>query len=416
MRIAVVVGTRPEFIKTWSVIKAIRNRSDMDLLLVHTGQHYDYEMSQAFFEDLSIEAPDYHLGVGSHPTVEQTTSVMNRLAEVLANEMVDILLVQGDTNSCMGAAVAAVQMGIPVGHIEAGCRSYDTTMPEEINRIVIDSVSSLLFAPSAIAHSNLLRQGCEPDTIVLAGNTSVDALEEGLRLLGDGVDTIERPYAVATIHRAGNTDDKNRLEQILLGLGSLPMRCMFPVHPRTKKKIEEFGLGKSVKESQLMMVPPMGYLTFLNVLRHSNLIVTDSGGVQEEAALLSKPTLTVRNSTEWPETAWAGFNLLVPAVGSKIAEAARRLTQAPDAEPKHLYESGAGERIVDAIADRHRRGRLAKELINMIDTGYPILKLSDSVEGKVLMSFDKSGFLSSRQNGKRFLLEVYRELTNQEET
>ncbi|MHA2213705.1 MAG: UDP-N-acetyl glucosamine 2-epimerase, partial [Candidatus Thorarchaeota archaeon] len=177
MKAAIVVGTRPEFIKTWSVINEVKKRDEIESVLIHTGQHYDYEMSQAFFEDLSIEEPSHYLGVGSHSAVEQTTRIAAGIAKVLAEEEPQILLVQGDTNSAMAAAIATVKSEVPVGHIEAGCRSYDRTMPEEINRIAIDAVSSLLFAPSSVALHNLLREGADPGRAILVGNTAVDALD-----------------------------------------------------------------------------------------------------------------------------------------------------------------------------------------------------------------------------------------------
>jgi UDP-N-acetylglucosamine 2-epimerase (non-hydrolysing) len=396
VRIAVVVGTRPEFLKTWSVIREINRRENIELVLIHTGQHYDFELSQVFFEELSIEAPSFYLEVGSHPPVRQTTTIMEKLATVLDTEDLDILLVQGDTNSCMGAALAAVLKGVPVGHIEAGCRSFDRTMPEEVNRLVIDSIAHLLFAPSDIALHNLLREGHTRDRAVLAGNTAVDVLEEGLRLVGTPQDSSDLPYAVATIHRAGNVDNKENLYQILKGFSSLPLRCILPLHPRTRKRADEFGFATLLTEGSLEIVEPMGYLSFLKLLQKAKLVLTDSGGVQEEAAMLGIPTLTIRENTEWPETIWSGLNQLVKADSNLIIEAATtKLKQ--EKTPVDLYQGDAGQRIVDVIINRHSKNQLVNTMPNMIETGYPLLGLISGTNRDSLVKFDEHGNPSEQE-------------------
>ncbi|MFW9965088.1 MAG: non-hydrolyzing UDP-N-acetylglucosamine 2-epimerase [Candidatus Sifarchaeia archaeon] len=411
MKIAVMIGTRPEIIKTWSVIHEINQREDASLILIHTGQHYDYEMSEAFFEDLSLEQPHHHLAVGSLPAVEQTTEIANRLASLLQEENADILLVQGDTNSCLGSAIAATLSGVPLGHIEAGCRSFDRTMPEEINRVVIDSVSNLLFAPSEIAYHNLLREGCDPRRVFLVGNTALDALNEGLNLLGDRTIDIETPYCVATIHRAGNTDQKDRLAEILKGLSQLPVRCIFPIHPRTQKMIDEFDLSHLVEKKNVDLVTPMGYLSFLNLMRHSDLVVTDSGGVQEEAALLGKPTLTIRNNTEWPETIWGGLNRLVSADSQKIKQEAYHVLKMEDTSHKPLYEGEAGKRIINSILASFNSGNLHYKSSNQAIKGYPMLSLKTKPEGLVVMSFDGDGKFVPTEDGNHYLVEEYVKLS-----
>jgi UDP-N-acetylglucosamine 2-epimerase (non-hydrolysing) len=405
MKIAVVVGTRPEFIKTWSVIEEAKNRKEVQHLLIHTGQHYDYELSQVFFEDLSIEKPDYYLGVGSLPQVKQIAHIMTKVADVLGEEEPDILLVQGDTNSCMAAALSAVQSKVPVGHIEAGCRSFDKTMPEEINRIVIDAISNLLFAPSTMAHRNLMKEGHEPKRAIMAGNTAVEAINEGLRLLEGKGEYSGEIYSVATIHRAGNVDVKKKLTKILTGLSSLPLKCIFPIHPRTRKRIAEFEL-KSIIDN--------GYLSFLNLMKHAKLVLTDSGGVQEEASLLGKPTLTLRDNTEWPETIWSGTNRLVHADAKAIRKAAEDALSLDTLPATEIYLEGAGRRIINAILESHKKGELHYKPLEMTRLGYPILGLTDVEEGEVLLAFDESGSPTDF-NRKRFLVQRYRQLTFEKE-
>ncbi|MHA1770217.1 MAG: non-hydrolyzing UDP-N-acetylglucosamine 2-epimerase [Candidatus Thorarchaeota archaeon] len=409
MKIAIVVGTRPEFIKTWSVIQEAKSRSDVDVVLIHTGQHYDYEMSQAFFEDLKIDAPDRYLNVGSHPNVIQTYKIMQSVADVLSKNPVDILLVQGDTNSCTGAAVAAVQMGIPVGHIEAGCRSYDRTMPEELNRVIIDSIANILFAPSPIAYNNLLREGCDPDRCIMIGNTAVDALEYGLTLIKEQEAPFDEDYAVATIHRAGNVDSPDRLIEILRGLSQLPLKCIMPIHPRTKKRIEGYNLQDEIDIDRLVLVEPMRYLTFLNLLRHSKIVITDSGGIQEEAALMGLPTLTIRDNTEWPETVWKGFNVLVPANSQEIVYNVEKMLSRKLNSPNQIYSRGAGKKIVDTLVNAFTNGTISYHSTNLREKGYPVLQITDRPTGKVVMAFSETGRLTS-ENGVQFIEENYEPL------
>jgi len=407
MRIGLIVGTRPELIKTWSVIEEINSRESFELVLIHTGQHYDHEMSKVFFEDLSIQEPDYYLDVGSHPPVIQTIRIMEKVAEVLSKENLDILLVQGDTNSCMGAAIASIQCNVPVGHIEAGCRSFDRTMPEEINRIVIDSFSNILFAPSDTAYHNLMAEGCDPTRTHMAGNTALDALEEGLRLTEASEVQYDTPYAVATIHRASNTDNKERLSQILEGLSNLPMKCIFPIHPRTQKMIQKFGLECQTKSS-LEIIKPVGYISFINILKHSSLVVTDSGGVQEEAVLLGKPTLTIRKNTEWPKTVWVGKNILVNALSSEIISSAEVILARSKSIQDDLYMGNAGQKIVDAIFHAKEERLLEFKETPLIKMGYPELRLQTSSE-EYIVAFDERGF-PILENGKHYLVKGYRPL------
>ncbi|MFW9831940.1 MAG: UDP-N-acetylglucosamine 2-epimerase, partial [Candidatus Thorarchaeota archaeon] len=247
----------------------------------------------------------------------------------------------------------------------------------------------------------------DPKRVFLVGNTALDALDEGLKLLGDKKTDFESPYCVATIHRAGNTDNKDRLAEIVKGLSQLPMKCIFPIHPRTKKMIQEFGLTKFVDEERVKLVSPMGYLSFLNLLRNSELIVTDSGGVQEEAALLGKPTLTIRENTEWPETVWAGFNRLVTAESLSIKQEANLILELDLVGRKFLYEGNAGKRIVKTIVDAFNSEELQYSPSQQIERGYPMVALKTKQEGCVLMTFDEKGRFRHSGDGKHYLVEEY---------
>ncbi|MFW9975820.1 MAG: non-hydrolyzing UDP-N-acetylglucosamine 2-epimerase [Candidatus Thorarchaeota archaeon] len=410
MRIAVVVGTRPEFIKTWSVVKEIKRRSNLELVLIHTGQHYDYEMSQVFFEELSLEKPDFFLEVGAQPVVEQSTAVMKKLSDVLLREKIDFVLVQGDTNSCLSAAIVTAQLRIPLGHIEAGCRSFDRTMPEEFNRIVIDSIANLLFAPSEVAFQNLMREGHTRNRVLLAGNTAVDALNEGLRILSSPKEGLEKPYCVITIHRAGNTDNPARLSEILKALRDLKMKCIFPIHPRTRKMIKEFDMEDLLLSSNLEIIAPLGYLSFLNLIRNASLVLTDSGGVQEEAALLSVHTITIRENTEWPETVWAGINHLAHADAREIIQIADTIQKNSKPQIGSIYKGDAGKNIVDLIVSRMLNEEMEYKIPDMIKSGYPILGLVDRDDSSALMRFDKNGKTIFEGKAKYSIIEKYRPL------
>ncbi len=412
MRVMVILGTRPEFIKTWSTLKALDNHSEIESIVVHTGQHYDFEMSQVFFEELSIREPDYFLEVGSHDLTEQTIKIMGRSKKVIEEVKPDLLLVQGDTNSTMATALTSVQCRVPVGHIEAGCRSYDLSMPEELNRIVIDSISAIHFAPSEVSYHNLLREGHNPNRVFLVGNTAKDALDEGIRLIGNSPLKNEQ-FAIVTIHRAGNVDNRSRLLEILQGLKSIQMRCIFPIHPRTKKRINEFEFMDIINGSNIELVNPMGYLSFLRLMQDSQLVITDSGGVQEEAALLGKPTLTVRNNTEWPETIWRGYNILVSADANEIKSRAKEVLSRDLREPDKLYQSGAGQRIVDIILSMHRKNALGFKQLDMIQTGYPQLALSTDQKNGAMFGFTKNGSFTTSEM-KYIVLLKYRKLKMEE--
>ena len=336
MKIAVVLGTRPEIIKMAPIIDEIVNR-DIELCLIHTGQHYDKEMSDNFFIDLEIPAPDYNINVGSGSHGKQTGLMMKGIEEVLMDEKPDIVLVQGDTNAVLAGALVASKLHIAVGHVEAGLRSFDMTMPEEINRRVCDVTSTMYFIPTEESAINLLAEGYSRKNLIITGNTVVDACfrhleiakkrgfeEESLASLDiDNMDNI----LTLTMHRAENVDDKKRVTNIIDALKELgDMNIIFPIHPRTKKTLEDFKLFDELNNlSHVHIIKPIGYLDFLQLTSKSTLILTDSGGLQEEAITLDVPALTLRYNTERPETVTAGGNILVGADKDAILENANKI-------------------------------------------------------------------------------------------
>ena len=324
MKIAIVLGTRPEIIKMASVMDEIQNKGH-ELLLIHTGQHYDKEMSENFFLDLKLPKPNYNIHVGSGSHGKQTGKMMEGIEEVLLDEKPDIVLVQGDTNAVLAGALVAVKLHIPVGHVEAGLRSFDETMPEEINRLAADVSSKLYFVPTEESAINLAMEGISRKRIFVTGNTVVDACFRNLKIseerdvgeyeksLADlDIDNMEN-IVTLTMHRAENVDFKDRLLNIIEALEELDdTNIIFPMHPRTKKTMENFGLFDRLNDlSHVHIIKPVGYLDFLLLTSKSTLILTDSGGLQEEAITLDVPALTLRYNTERPETVTAGGNILV---------------------------------------------------------------------------------------------------------
>ncbi|MDP2218378.1 MAG: UDP-N-acetylglucosamine 2-epimerase (non-hydrolyzing) [Methanolobus sp.] len=316
MRIAIILGTRPEIIKMSPVIRECE-RCGLDFYILHTGQHYSFEMDRVFFEELKLPAPKYNLDVGSGMHGEQTGKMLSGIERILLEDTPDVVLVQGDTNTVLAGALAASKLHIKVGHIEAGLRSFDRTMPEETNRIVADHISDYLFAPTQNSKKYLLAEGIPEERIFVTGNTVVDAVYQNLEISKQIRKTLERfgleerGYFLTTVHRAENTDKKERLAGILAGFEqiyaefSLPI--LFPAHPRTVKMIREFGL--QVPEGT-QVIDPVGYLDFLQLEGSAKLILTDSGGLQEEACILGVPCVTLRDNTERPETVEVGANVV----------------------------------------------------------------------------------------------------------
>jgi UDP-GlcNAc3NAcA epimerase len=349
VRIVTIVGNRPQFVKAAAVSRLLR--SEHEELLVHTGQHYDDELSRVFFDELGIPAPDRELGAGSGTNTEQTARILGDLEPVLADLRPALVLVYGDTNSTLAGTIAAAQADIPVGHVEAGMRSFDRTMPEELNRVLTDHASRLLLCSTQTAMDNLAREGVAGEAH-LVGDVMADvslafreiAAERSTVLADLGVEP--GSYLLVTAHRAGNVDDPARLEQLVELLEALPRPVVFPVHPRTRARLEAAGLLDRLGD--LILAPPLGYLDFLELARNARAVLTDSGGVQKEAYLLGVRCVTLRDTTEWVETVEAGWNVLVDLDrGAALAA----LEREPPAERPELYGGGhAAERVRDAVS------------------------------------------------------------------
>jgi UDP-N-acetylglucosamine 2-epimerase len=348
-RVVTIVGNRPQFVKAAAVSRLLRERHDE--VLVHTGQHYDDELSRVFFDELGIPAPDRQLGAGSGANTEQTARILAALEPVLAELRPGLALVYGDTNSTLAGALAAAQAGIPLGHVEAGMRSFDRAMPEELNRVLTDHASDLLLCSTQTAVDNLAREGVR-GAVHLVGDVMADvslafreiAAERSTVVADLGLEP--GGYLVVTAHRAGNVDLAERLERLVALLEALPHPAVFPVHPRTRARLEAAGLLGRL--DGLKLVGPLGYLDFLELTRHARAILTDSGGVQKEAYLLGVPCVTLRDTTEWVETVEAGWNVLVDLDRAAALAAVERR---PPLERPELYGGGhAAERVRDAVS------------------------------------------------------------------
>jgi len=353
---AFVVGTRPEIIKMAPIIRECKKQGIADLI-IHTGQHYSYEMDKVFFEELKLNDPDYTLGVGSCSDAEQIGKILVGVENVLMKEQPDVVLVEGDTNSVFAGAFAATKLHVEVGHIEAGLRSFDRFMPEEINRILTDHISDFLFAPTAEAKKNLLAEGIPVNKISITGNTIVDAVHQNLQLAQKKESVLNElsiekgDYFLTTAHRRENVDNKARLSGILKGLTELHYEfgvpIIFPMHPHTKKRIAEFNLALE----GITPISPIGFLEFLLLEANAKLVITDSGGVQEEACILGVPCITVRNNTERPETIAVHSNLLVGTQSDQILSGAKAMLNTPHKWSNPFGNGDAGERIVSVLTD-----------------------------------------------------------------
>ena len=351
MRVISVVGARPQFIKAAPLSRALRERHEE--ILVHSGQHYDYAMSDVFFEQLGIPSPDYNLAVGSASHGRQTGEMLGMLEELFAEKLPDVVVVYGDTNTTLAAGLAAAKLGIPVAHIEAGLRSYNRSMPEEINRVVVDHVSDLLFCPTKAAVTNLAEEGVTRG-VHLVGDVMLDTARffaERSANSGEvarfGVDPGD--YYLATVHRAGNSDDPERLASIIRAFARLDRPVLWAVHPRTEKNIEAFGLEGLVSSARnVRTVPPASYVETISLLRGAVALLTDSGGMQKEAYFFSVPCITLREETEWVETVELGWNRLVGADEPRIVAATKDLTM-PTEHPDVYGDGHAAQAIVSAL-------------------------------------------------------------------
>jgi UDP-N-acetylglucosamine 2-epimerase (non-hydrolysing) len=362
LKILTVAGARPNFIKIAPLAAAMKRRSaDFQSILVHTGQHYDTSMSDAFFRDLALPAPDISLGVGSASHALQTAAIMQAFEPVLLREKPDWVVVVGDVNSTLACALVSVKLGIKVAHVEAGLRSRDRTMPEEINRLLTDQIAELLLTPSHDADENLLAEGIPPERIHFVGNIMIDSLRSNLELAQQSnaradLGLEEKGYAVLTLHRPSNVDEQATFGGILSALEEIAQRLpiVFPAHPRTRKMIVDLGLGERIERiKNLSVIDPVGYLDFLQLLNRSCLVLTDSGGIQEETTVLGIPCITLRENTERPITVEQGTNTIAGTDPAQIVAAA---FHALDNPPKKsalrvppLWDGHTAERILDAL-------------------------------------------------------------------
>ncbi len=350
MKIMTIVGARPEFIQIAPVTRAIRRRHTE--IMVHSGQHYDENMSSVFFSDLGIPEPDVNLGVGGGGHGQMTGQMLIKMEAAMLEYAPDWVVVFGDTNSTIAGGMAAAKLHLPVAHIEAGLRSYDRKMPEEVNRVLTDHLSTLLFAPTAAAVENLAKEGIR-DGVKLVGDVRVDVVMQTVErskarqaalLQATGLAAGEA-FALATIHRASNTDDRARLTEIVSAFNTLDLPVVLPVHPRLKKMMAEFGLTFS---GNVRSIEPIGFVDMVALLDACRIVVTDSGGLQKEAYMLRRPAVTVRDTTEWIETVHSGWNRLTEPADFKAAAAAA-LAPPPAAHPDFYGAPGVCERIVDEL-------------------------------------------------------------------
>ncbi len=355
IKISIIIGTRPEIIKMSSVIRECQKRK-IDFFILHTNQHYAYNLDRIFFEELQLPIPKYNLRIGSGTHAEQIGKMIVEIEKVLMREKPDLVLVQGDTNTVLAGALVAVKLRIKIGHVEAGLRSYSREMPEEMNRILTDHCSDLLFAPTSHAKENVLKEGVGKNKIFVVGNTIVDAVCHDLNLsrrtskILEKIKVKKNNYFLLTTHRQENVDVKERLAGILHGMDlvykkfNLPI--IFPIHPRTENKIREFGLDIS---AGITLIKPLGYFDFLQLENNAKLIFTDSGGIQEESCILGVPCVTLRNNTERPETLKIKSNMLVGSDSGKILRSAIKILNG-NKKWKSPFGSGkASQKIVNIL-------------------------------------------------------------------
>ncbi len=351
-RICVILGTRPEIIKMSPILRLLRERG-ADHFTLHTGQHYSHNMDDVFFQQLHLDQPKHNLHVGSGTHGEETGKMLQGIEKVLMEEKPDVVLVEGDTNTVLAGALAAAKLHIKVGHVEAGLRSFDMSMPEEVNRIVADHVSDLLFAPTKVSKKNLLQEGIEDARVHVTGNTIVDAVQQNLRL----AETAELPeglaldrYFLATLHRQENVDDPARLKSLMDALARLhetfETTIIYLVHPRARKRLRDYGFDAS---QGVMLADPVDYFTFLRLERNADLILTDSGGVQEEACILRVPCLTLRDNTERQETVDVGANEVAGTDPETVVRLAKEAVRNKRTWKNPYGDGKASERICNLI-------------------------------------------------------------------
>ena len=353
-KIAIVLGTRPEIIKMSPVIRECTKRA-VDYFILHTGQHYTYNLDKIFFEQLELPDAKYNLDVGSSSHGAQTGTILREIENVLIQEEPDVVLVEGDTNTVLAGALAATKLHIKVGHVEAGLRSYDRTMPEEINRVLADHCSDYLFAPTEKSKQILLGEGIPTARIVVTGNTVVDAVYQNLSICEGRANPLHElglvsgEYFLATAHRQENVDIKTRFESIISGLervaGEFGLPVIYPIHPRSRKMMDQFGL----KSTGILFIDPVDYLSFLQLESKAKLVLTDSGGVQEETCILKVPCVTLRDNTERPETLEVGSNILAGTKAETILAATTEILGRTVNWANPFGDGSAGEKIIGIL-------------------------------------------------------------------
>ncbi|MDD5711501.1 MAG: UDP-N-acetylglucosamine 2-epimerase (non-hydrolyzing) [Smithellaceae bacterium] len=361
MKILLVAGARPNFMKIAPIARSLSKRAEISWQLVHTGQHYDHEMSKAFFDELGIKEPDFFLNAGSGTHAEQTARVMIEFEKICVTERPDLTMVVGDVNSTLACSVTAKKLNIQVAHVEAGLRSRDMTMPEEINRIVTDALSDYLFVSEKSGLHNLRSEGKNEENIFFVGNVMIDTLYYQLAKIEEHPDAYPKPavvpsggnYAVVTLHRPANVDDEEILQGIISALVEIAedMPVIFPAHPRTKKNMERFRLLNKIAGKAISLLPPLPYMAFLTVWKEAALVLTDSGGLQEETTALGIPCFTLRDNTERPITIEEGTNRLVGIRPDGIRAAYDNFRNGQNKKGRipELWDGMAAERIVDII-------------------------------------------------------------------
>jgi len=372
LKVIIVAGARPNFMKVAPLVEAMKRRpTQFEPFLVHTGQHYDATMSDAFFRDLEMPEPDIYLGVGSGSHATQTAAIMQAFEPVVFAQKPDWIVVVGDVNSTIACALVATKLGVKVAHVEAGLRSRDRSMPEEINRLLTDQIADLLLTPSQDADANLRAEGIPPERIRFVGNIMIDSLLSNLdrtrsSTVRADLGLTNSDFAVLTLHRPSNVDDAAPFARIVDALEEIGARLpiIFPVHPRTRRMIDELGLSSRIEEARgLKLIEPVGYLDFLALLRDARLVLTDSGGIQEETTVLGIPCITLRENTERPITVEMGTNTIAGSDPKKIVDAA--LFTLDDYQPPAprnipLWDGHAADRILDALQEASSKGQSAK--------------------------------------------------------
>ncbi|UCG71222.1 MAG: UDP-N-acetylglucosamine 2-epimerase (non-hydrolyzing) [Thermoplasmata archaeon] len=362
MRICIVVGTRPEIIKMSPIIRECEKRG-IDYFMIHTNQHYTYNMDKIFFEDLDLAGPKYNLEIGSGSHGVQTGKMLMGIENTLLKEKPDVVMVEGDTNTILAGALSASKLHIDVGHVEAGLRSFDKTMPEEINRILADHISTYLFAPTSVSKSNLINEGIAENDIYVVGNSIVDATLYNLEIAKEKSKVIDQlkiekqGYILMTLHRQENVDHEMRLRKIITSIkainDSYDLPIIYPIHPRTEKMIKTFGLERELNEiNNLKLIQPLGYLDFLILEKNAQLILTDSGGLQEEACIMNVPCVTLRDNTERPETVEAGKNVIVGVEKNEVLKGVKEMMN-KDLSSKNPFGDGTtGKKIIEVLLNK----------------------------------------------------------------